>query len=106
MSTTVKTGVMNDDTGIMVTVLNIMPPYRKGVVEYCEELIVNTDFTSGEDLIFEFEGHTKILHAVFTTHQGAIVQYTEAAIGGTKVGQKLTLTAPTTNIKARIVAEV
>lgn len=106
MSTTISTGVMADDTGIMVTVLNVMPPYRKGIVEYCEELIVNTDFASGQNLILEFEGHTKILHAVFTTHVGTIVNYAEAAIGGTKIGRKLTLTAPITNIKARVVAEV
>lgn len=106
MSTTISTGVLNDDTGVMVTVLNVMPPYRKGIVEYCEYLVANTDFTANQDVIFEFEGHTKILHASFTTVNGTVVTYTEGAIGGGKVGQKLTLTAPAASIRARIVAEV
>lgn len=102
---TISTGVLNDDTGVLLSIPSPFPPYRKGVVEYAEELVVGTDFTSGDTLVFEFEGSTKILHASITNNVGAVVAYTEAAIGGTKTGQKITSAAVTTNVKVRILAE-
>lgn len=101
---TIQSGVMHDDTGVLMNLPSPFPPFQKGHGVYCEELIVNTDFTSGNDVVFAFEGSDKILYAHFTNHVGATIAFVEADIGGTVVaGRKLTLSAVATNIKAYVV---
>ena len=111
---TIETGVINDDTGVLLSIPSPYPPYRKGVVEYCEELVMGdaaavlagtAQFVSGDSLVFKFEGSTKILHISITNNVGAVIPYTEAAIGGGVTGQKVTTGAVTTNVKARIIAD-
>lgn len=99
---TVKSGVVNDDTGVLQNVINPMPPFVKAHGLYCEELIVGTDFTSGDDIVFQFEGSDVILFAVFVSNVGAIKAYAEAGIGGGVTGQKLTVSSVTTNLKCLV----
>jgi hypothetical protein len=101
---TIKSGLINDDNGVLMNLPSPFPPFQKGHGVYSEELIVNTDFTSGNDVVFEFEGSAKILYAHFTSHVGATIAYVEADVGGTVLrGRKLTLSAVATNIKAYVV---
>lgn len=104
---TIPTGVKNDDTGVLLNLPSPFPPFLKGHGVYCEELVVGTDFTSGDDVVLTFEASDKILYAHFTNHLGATINYAEADIGGSVVtGRKLTLSAVTTNIKAFVVYSI
>lgn len=103
---TINTGVVNDDVNVLKNVINPMPPYLKEHGEYVAELLVGTDFTSGDDVVLAFEGSTQIYHAVITTNDGTIKTYTEAAIGGGVVGQKLTMANCTTNLKCRVLYSI
>lgn len=98
----IDTGVIHDDTGIAFLVPSPIPPFRKGYGEYLEEKVVGTHFTSGDDLVFKFEGSEKILSALFTTDDGTIKTFTEAAISGVSLGRQLTVANCTTNIKAAV----
>jgi len=101
---TIRSGVINDDTGVLMNLPSPFPPFVKGHGVYCEELVKGVDFTSGNDLAFTFEGSAKILYAHFTNHLGVTIPYVEADIGGSIItGRKLTLSAITTNVKAYIV---
>ena len=101
---TINSGLINDDNGVLMNLPSPFPPFQKGHGVYCEELIVDTDFTSGNDIVFAFEGSAKILYAHFTSHVGATIPFVEADIGGTVLrGRKLTLSAVATNIKAYVV---
>jgi hypothetical protein len=101
---TIKTGVIHDDTGVLISVPSPMPPYRKGFGEYCEELEMGAgkDFASGDNLIFQFEGSDKILSAQITTNDGTIKTYSDDAMSGVALGRQITVSNCTTNIKADI----
>jgi hypothetical protein len=101
---TINSGLVNDDNGVLMNLPSPFPPFQKGHGVYCEEKIVTTDFPSGDDIVFSFEGSAKILYAHFTNHVGATIAYAEADIGGSVLrGRKLTLSAVATNIKAYVV---
>lgn len=101
---TIQSGVIHDDTSVLMNLPSPFPPFQKGHGVLCDEFIVDTDFTSGNDLDFTFEGSDKILYAHFTNHLGATIAYVEADIGGTVVtGRKLTLSTVATNVKAYVV---
>jgi len=100
----INSGVINDDTGVLLNLPSPFPPFLKGHGVYCEELIVGTDFTSGDDIVLNFEGSDKILFAIVVTNIGAIKAYAEADIGGSVItGRKLTISAATTNLKIYVV---
>ena len=92
------TGPMQDDLGTLVNVQSVRPPFNKPVYEYSRELIVGTDYTSGDDIVFQIPAAVTVDWASFTTPDGTVITYTEASLG-TPYGRKITLTAPTTNVK-------
>ena len=101
----ITSGPMSDDLGTLINVQSPKPPFNKSSYIYTRELIVNTDYTSGNDIVFKIPAAVTVEWASFTTHDGTVVTYTEAALT-TPYGRKLTLTAPTTNIKCHIICGV
>jgi len=99
---TILAGHIDDGLGMIVNVISVHPPFQVGVGIHSQEYIVDTDFTSGNDVLFSIEGTDKIRMAVFTTEDGTIITYTEAALAsGTGIG--LTLAAVTVDFKAFII---
>lgn len=96
---TIKSGVLNDDTGVLRNVPSPIPPYNKGHGEYCQELKVGTDFTSGDDVVITFEGSDTLLYVHAVNDVGATVPFVEADVTGVATGRKVTFSAVTTNIK-------
>lgn len=103
---TYKTGVVNDSNNILQSVLNPMPPFLMGHGVFAKEFVMGTDHESGDDIVVEFEASTQLHFAIGVTNVGAIKSYTEAAIGGTKVGRKLTFSGVTTNLKVYVVYSI
>ncbi len=96
---TINTGHINDDNNQILTLIDVMPPFKAGIGISSGELVVGTDFTSGDTLVFAIPGTTKIRFATFTNNKGAILAYTEANTTA-PVGKTLTLdSAVTTNVK-------
>lgn len=101
---TIQSGVINDDTGVLLNIPSPFPPFLKGHGVYCEELLVGTDFTSGDDVVITFEGSDKLLFVAAVSNVGAIKPFVEADIGGAVVtGRKVTFDTVTTNLKVNIV---
>lgn len=101
----ITTGPMDDDLGTLINVQSPKPPFNKPSYQYSRELVVNVDFTSGNDIVFKLPAAVKIEWASFTTADGTVVTYTEAALT-TPYGRKITLAAVTATVKCFIIAEV
>jgi len=101
---TINTGHAENDPGMIVSVHSPRPPFEVGVGIHAQEYIVGTDFTSGDDLIFNVRACDTIKFAVFVTNVGAVKAFAETALAGG--GRILTLSNCTTNIKAFIVNDV
>lgn len=99
---TLNIGHIEDDLGLLVNVQSPKPPFQHGVGIWSKELIVGTDFTSGDDIVFSIEGTDKVRYAHFTSNVGATINYAETN-GSAPLRKILTLSSVTTNVKAYIV---
>jgi len=101
----ITNGPLDDDGGTLVNVQSPKPPFSKSSYQYTRELVVNVDFTSGNDIVFKFPACVKVEWASFTDGDGTVITYTEAALT-TPYGRKITLAAVATNVKCNVICEV
>lgn len=101
---TINSGHINNDNGMLVASINPKPPFRFPVGIHAQEYVVDTDFPSGDDLVIEFPGITKIKYASVVDNAGGEVAYAEAA-DSSGTGKKLTMTALATNVKVFVITD-
>ena len=94
--------VQSQDT--IIGSLNARYPFQKPIGILSDELIVDTDFTSGNDLVFEIPAIGQVYYASFVSNVGAVINFAEAALTS-ETGRKLTLSAVSTNVKYFIVTD-
>ncbi len=101
-TTNINTGHINDDNNMILSIISQAPPFQQPIGIASGELVVNTDFTSGNDLLFKLPGTTKIRYAHFTGIDGATILYTEADTTA-PIGKTFALAARTANVKFIII---
>lgn len=92
-ATTIKTGHMEDDAGMIISVLSPYPPFKQGIGIHAQEYVEGTDYAAGNEVVFEFRAITTIKTAIITNEAGVIQSYNEAALTGG--GRKLTVESVT-----------
>ena len=100
----ISTGPMVDDLGMIVNVQSPRPPFQVGVGILAKTYVVNTDFTSGNDITFIVKNSPGIRFAAFVDNVGGDIAYAKSA-NTTYHGFNLKLTGPTTDIQALIIYE-
>jgi hypothetical protein len=95
---TQESGVMNDNADVLLNVISLHPPFVVPHGVYCKKWIVETDFTSGDDIVINFEGSDKLLFWVATSNVGAIKEGAEDDISGVLTGKSLTFSNVTTDL--------
>lgn len=90
---------------ILIENINARRPFAKGSVQVCEELVVGTDFTSGDNLQIDLPYCTKIMSA--DAKQGSSGTFTaksfvESDLSSGNAGKRITIANCTGNIKLDI----
>lgn len=97
----INTGPMVDDLGLIVNVQSARPPFNVGIGIHAKTYKVGTDFTSGDNVVFNVKASPAIRFASFAGPNGAIKTYTKGALS--PIGTSFTLAAVTTDIQALII---
>lgn len=103
--TFIYTGPMVDDLGLIVNVQSPKPPFQHGVGIHAKAYVVDTDFPSGNDVVFRIKNCPGVRYAHFTNNVGETVAYVKAAYAA-GYGFQFTLAAQATDIQAYIVFDI
>lgn len=98
-------GHIPDGNEVLNNVISPRPPFKKAACVMVYQMVVGTDFTSGNDLVIRIPGIDEIVYASVMDNVGGDVAYAEAAYTAGQ-GRQLTISAPTTNLKILIITDV
>lgn len=102
---TLVVGHIADGNEVLMNIQSPKQPLSKAACVIAQEYEVGVDFTSGDDLVLEMPGISKIQVAIATSPAGVIKGYTQAA-DSSGTGLKLTFSTVTTNLKIFIITDI
>ena len=103
---TLTWGHIADGNDVLCNIQSPKPPFSKSACIMAFELVVGTDYTSGNSIVINLAGIDQIVFAVVTkSTDGTIVESADAA-NTTIQGRKLTIAASTTNLRVLIITDI
>lgn len=98
-------GHIEDGNEVVANIQSVRPPFQRAFCMMVKELLVGTDFTSGDNVIITIPGIDEISFCSVKNNVGGEVAYAEAAVASVS-GRKITITGPTTNLKIFLITDV